>query len=138
MAATPIASDWATTTLHKRRYGRTAAAAPRPRDPRSEVSVPRAAAGDGGATAAAHRRLDGETERFVLPHVSASVAQRIRTARCAKRMTQLELATAVSEQAGVIRDCENGKAPLTQATTAVIRKMERVLGTRLRDPPLLR
>ncbi|KAJ4700688.1 putative Multiprotein-bridging factor [Melia azedarach] len=73
--------------------------------------------------------LDEATEPGSLDRVSVEVRQAIQKARLEKKMSQAELAKQINERPRVAQDYENGKAIPNQA---VLAKMERVLGVKLR------
>lgn len=75
------------------------------------------------------RKLDEETEPAALEKVSTEVRQAIQKARLEKKMSQSELAKLINEQPKVVQEYENGKAVPNQA---VLAKMEKVLGVKLR------
>ncbi|XVE54297.1 hypothetical protein DITRI_Ditri03aG0069500 [Diplodiscus trichospermus] len=75
------------------------------------------------------RKLDEGTEPAALDRVSTNVKQAIQKARLEKKMSQAELAKQINEQPKVVQEYENGKAVSNQA---VLGKMERVLGVKLR------
>lgn len=65
----------------------------------------------------------------VIKTVDLSFGKRLQQARCDKNMTQKELAQKLNEKTQVIQLYETGKAAPNHA---LISKMERVLGTKLR------
>lgn len=73
--------------------------------------------------------MDEETEPAALEKVSTEVRQAIQKARLEKKMSQSELAKLINEQPKVVQEYENGKAVPNQA---VLAKMEKVLGVKLR------
>ncbi|KAJ7973883.1 putative Multiprotein-bridging factor [Quillaja saponaria] len=75
------------------------------------------------------RKLDEGTEPGCLDRVSTDVRQAIQKARLDKKMSQAELAKQINERPQVVQEYENGKAVPNQA---VLAKMERVLGVKLR------
>lgn len=75
------------------------------------------------------RKLDEAAEPASLDRVSAEVRQAIQKARIEKKMSQAELAKQINERPQVVQEYENGKAVPNQA---VLAKMERVLGVKLR------
>ncbi|KAA8523101.1 hypothetical protein F0562_009524 [Nyssa sinensis] len=75
------------------------------------------------------RKLDEAAEPAALDRVSAEVRQAIQKARIEKKMSQSELAKQINERPQVVQEYENGKAVPNQA---VLAKMERVLGVKLR------
>lgn len=62
--------------------------------------------------------------------VDKNIARGIQKARMAKQMTQKELAHAIAEKATVVNQYESGKAI---PNPAIINKLERALGTQLRE-----
>ncbi|KAF2303905.1 hypothetical protein GH714_024355 [Hevea brasiliensis] len=81
------------------------------------------------ATVVNARKLDEETEPAALEKASTEVRQAIQKARLEKKMSQSELAKLINEQPKVVQEYENGKAVPNQA---VLAKMEKVLGVKLR------
>ncbi|KAL5572683.1 hypothetical protein UlMin_022280 [Ulmus minor] len=75
------------------------------------------------------KKLDEGTEPAALDRVPAEVRQVIQKARLEKKMSQAELAKQINEKPQVVQEYENGKAVMNQA---VLAKMERVLGVKLR------
>ncbi|KAF2304881.1 hypothetical protein GH714_039253 [Hevea brasiliensis] len=75
------------------------------------------------------RKLDEGTEPATLEKLSVEVRQAIQKARLEKKMSQSELAKLINEQPKVVQEYENGKAVPNQA---VLAKMEKVLGVKLR------
>ncbi|GAV79506.1 HTH_3 domain-containing protein/MBF1 domain-containing protein [Cephalotus follicularis] len=75
------------------------------------------------------RKLDEAAEPAALDRVSPDVRQAIQKARLEKKMSQVELAKQINERPQVVQEYENGKAVPSQA---VLSKMERVLGVKLR------
>ncbi|KAJ9688471.1 hypothetical protein PVL29_014236 [Vitis rotundifolia] len=75
------------------------------------------------------RKLDEGTEPAALDRVSVDVKQLIQKARLEKKMSQAELAKLINERPQVVQEYENGKAVPNQA---VLAKMEKVLGVKLR------
>lgn len=75
------------------------------------------------------RKLDELTEPAALEKVPGEVRHKIQKARLDKKMSQAELAKQINEQPKVVQEYENGKAVPNQA---VLAKMERVLGVKLR------
>ncbi|XP_054793831.1 multiprotein-bridging factor 1c-like [Prosopis cineraria] len=75
------------------------------------------------------RKLDEETEPAALEKVRAEVRTAIQKARLEKKMSQVDLAKQINERPQVVQEYENGKAVPNQA---VLAKMERVLGVKLR------
>ena len=76
-------------------------------------------------------KIDKEEERFVIPKVSLSVANRISQARCEKKLTRKEMALKLSLPVKIIQDYENG---LAIPNAFILNKIESVLGVRVRDP----
>ncbi|GMY35997.1 multiprotein-bridging factor 1c [Fagus crenata] len=75
------------------------------------------------------RKLDEAAEPAALDRVSTEVKQAIQKARLGKKMSQADLAKQINERPQVVQEYENGKAVPTQA---VLAKMEKVLGVKLR------
>ncbi|KAK7271286.1 hypothetical protein RJT34_27061 [Clitoria ternatea] len=75
------------------------------------------------------RKLDEGTEPATLERVAGEVRHAIQKARVEKKMSQAELAKQINERTQVVQEYENGKAVPNQA---VLAKMERVLGVKLR------
>lgn len=75
------------------------------------------------------RKLDEGTEPAALEKVPTEVRHAIQKARLEKKMSQAELAKQINERPQVVQEYENGKAVPNQA---VLAKMERVLGVKLR------
>ncbi|GLU09845.1 hypothetical protein SLE2022_266840 [Rubroshorea leprosula] len=75
------------------------------------------------------RKLDEAAEPAALDKISTEVKQAIQKARLQKKMSQADLAKQINEQPKVVQEYENGKAVPNQA---VLAKMERVLGVKLR------
>ncbi|KAL7408872.1 multi protein-bridging factor 1 [Mrakia frigida] len=84
--------------------------------------------------------LDRDDEAKPPAHVNPSVGVAMAKARMeaktaeGKSMTQKELATKVNERPGVIQEYESGKAV---PNPALLAKLERVLGVKLRGDPKL-
>ncbi|XP_059636185.1 multiprotein-bridging factor 1c-like [Cornus florida] len=81
------------------------------------------------ATAVNARKLDEAGEPTALEKVSVEVRHAIQKARIEKKMSQAELAKQINERPPVVQEYENGKSVPNQA---VLAKMERVLGVKLR------
>ena len=84
---------------------------------------------------AATRRMneiDNNTECFEVERSGMDLANRIKTLRSQKEMTQKELAQRASVKVDVIRDYENGKAI---PDGKLISRLEQILGGPLRDKP---
>jgi putative transcription factor len=75
------------------------------------------------------RKLDEAGEPASLDRVSSNVRQAIQKARLEKKMSQADLAKQINERSQVVQEYENGKAVPNQA---VLAKMEKVLGVKLR------
>ena len=75
------------------------------------------------------RKLADAEEAQKLPTVSLDLRKRIQQARMEKKLTQKELAHRINEKHTVVQAYENGKAV---PSTAVLAKMERALGVKLR------
>ena len=84
--------------------------------------------------AAARRMMaiENETEDFTIERTSVTVANRIKTLRAQKEMTQKDLAQRANVKLDVIRDLENGKA---QPDNRVLARLEQILGGQIRDRP---
>jgi len=82
-----------------------------------------------GGPAVNVRKLDEGTEPAALERVAGEVRHAIQKARLEKKMSQAELAKQINERTQVVQEYENGKAVPNQA---VLAKMERVLGVKLR------
>ena len=76
-------------------------------------------------------KLDQESEDFSLPTVAPTVSKTIQQARQALGLTQKDLATKINEKPQVVGDYESGRAGVVP-NQAVLGKMERVLGVKLR------
>ncbi|OSX69061.1 hypothetical protein BU14_1910s0001 [Porphyra umbilicalis] len=75
-------------------------------------------------------KLDAETDVLAHATVSMSLSKSIQKARVDKKWSQAQLAQAINEKPAVINQYEAGKAlPNSQ----IISKMERALGTKLRQ-----
>ncbi|KAM7509493.1 hypothetical protein LguiA_019946 [Lonicera macranthoides] len=83
----------------------------------------------GPATALNARKLDEAAEPAALERVGTDVRQAIQKARMEKKMSQADLAKQINERTQVVQEYESGKAVPNQA---VLGKMERVLGVKLR------
>ncbi|CAK9147249.1 unnamed protein product [Ilex paraguariensis] len=132
-----ITQDWDTVVLHKSK--------PKTQDLRDPKAVNQALRSgaqvqtvkkfDAGSnkrtpsTAVNARKLDEAGEPAALDRVSAEVRQAIQKARIEKKLSQAELAKQINERPQVVQEYENGKAVPNQA---VLAKMERVLGVKLR------
>lgn len=75
------------------------------------------------------RKLDEQTEPEGFEKVGLEVRSAIQKARLGKKMSQVELGKLINERAQVVQEYESGKAVPNQA---VLAKMERVLGVKLR------
>ncbi|KAJ1691208.1 hypothetical protein LUZ63_015363 [Rhynchospora breviuscula] len=75
------------------------------------------------------RKLDETTEPAAFERVGTEVRAAIQKARLEKKMSQAELAKQINERVQVVQEYESGKAVPNQA---VLAKMERVLGVKLR------
>lgn len=86
----------------------------------------------GKSTAAAvinTKKLEEETEPSAIDRVRTEVRVTIQKARLEKKMSQADLAKQINERTQVVQEYENGKAVPNQA---VLAKMEKVLGVKLR------
>ncbi|KAK1437536.1 hypothetical protein QVD17_03330 [Tagetes erecta] len=135
--AGPLSQDWEPVVLHKSKPKATVL-----RDAKSVNQAIRAGAQiqtvkkfDGGmnkkapATAVYARKLDEAEQPAAIDRVSPEVRQLIQKARIEKKLSQAELAKQINERPQVVQEYENGKAVPNQA---VLAKMERVLGVKLR------
>lgn len=83
--------------------------------------------------------LDEDHETLEVPlvlsidgiQISLSFGKRLMQARNAKGITQKDLAQMINEKSGVINEYENGRAV---PNPNIINKLEKALGTKLRDP----
>lgn len=99
------------------------------------MSVHQAPRPSGTRPDAAARRMmavENETEDFTIERTSISVANKIKTLRAQKGLSQKDLAARASVKPDVIRDLENGKA---QPDQKLIIKLEQILGGQIRDKP---
>ncbi|XP_050218037.1 multiprotein-bridging factor 1c [Mercurialis annua] len=133
-----ITQDWNPVVLHKSKPKATDL-----RDPKAVNQALRSGApvqtikkSDGGlnkksasAPVVNVRKLDEVSEPAAFDRVSTEVRLAIQKARLGKKMSQAELAKLINEQPKVVQEYENGKAVPNQA---VLGKMEKVLGVRLR------
>ncbi|XP_031488416.1 multiprotein-bridging factor 1c [Nymphaea colorata] len=135
-----ISQDWEPVVLHK-----TKPKSGDLRDPKAVNAALRAGAQvqavkkfDGGSnkkgSASAQpvvnaRKLDEAEEPAAFERVPADLRLAIQKARVEKKMSQAELAKQINERAQVVNEYESGKAIPNQA---VLAKMERVLGVKLR------
>ena len=81
-------------------------------------------------TAISTKKLDNEEDTFILPKVSLSMGKRIAQIRNEKKMTQKDLANAMCVPIKIIQDYEASKAIPNHV---IINKMEKILGSKLRD-----
>ncbi|EOA31528.1 hypothetical protein CARUB_v10014716mg [Capsella rubella] len=135
-----VTQDWEPVVLHKSK--------PKSqdlRDPkavnaalRSGVAVQTVKKFDGGSNkkgkstavpAINAKKLEEETEPAAMDRVKAEVRLMIQKARLEKKISQADLAKQINERTQVVQEYENGKAVLNQA---VLAKMEKVLGVKLR------
>ncbi|XP_057494390.1 multiprotein-bridging factor 1c [Actinidia eriantha] len=75
-------------------------------------------------TVVSSRKLDEAEEPAALGRVATEVRLAIQKARSERKMSQAELAKQISESTRLVQEYENGKA--------VLAKMEKVLGVKLR------
>ena len=132
----PISQDWEPVVINKRR-GKTSEL----RDPKAVNQAIRAGAtvetvkkhdagsNKRGSPALNARKLDEQTEPAALDRISTEIRFAIQKARLAKKMSQTDLAKAISERPQVVQEYESGKAVPNQI---VLSKMERVLEVKLR------
>ena len=71
------------------------------------------------------KKLEDSTEEFKHTTVSASLSKAIAQARCAKKMTQAQLATAINERPQIVQEYEAGKAI---PNPAILNKLDKALG----------
>nr|AAL32037.2 ethylene-responsive transciptional coactivator-like protein [Retama raetam] len=132
-----ITQDWETVVLHKSK--------PKAQDLRNPKAISQALragaevqtikkfdAGSNEKTAGPvvyARKLDEAAEPAALERVAGEVRHAIQKARLEKKMSQAEVAKQINERPQVVQEYENGKAVPNQA---VLAKMERVLGVKLR------
>ena len=76
------------------------------------------------------KKVEKEEETFKHATVSLSMSKRIAQERCEKKMTQKDLANALSLPFKIIQDYEAGKAIPNHI---VLNKIEKALGVRVRD-----
>ena len=128
--------DWDTVVVRKKhKKPRSAAAQNEMRRAGAEVeSVRKYNAGTNKHTKTTlnTRKLDEEMEETKHATVSLSLSRAIQQGRQAKGMTQKQLAQKINEKATVVAQYEQGKAI---PNNAIIRKMERALGTKLPRAP---
>ncbi|KAI3754262.1 hypothetical protein L1987_54041 [Smallanthus sonchifolius] len=135
--AGPMSQDWEPVVLHKSKPKAQVL-----RDAKAVNQALRAGAQvqtvkkfDGGtnkkapATAVYARKLDEAEQPAALDRVAPEVRQLIQKARIDKKLSQSDLAKQINERPQVVQEYENGKAVPNQA---VLAKMERVLGVKLR------
>ncbi|XP_010532849.1 PREDICTED: multiprotein-bridging factor 1c [Tarenaya hassleriana] len=136
-----VAQDWEPVVLHKSKQK-----AQDLRDPKAVNAALRSGAAvltvkksDRGSNrkgssavatpAVSARKLEEAEEPAALEKVRGEVRLAIQKARLEKKMSQAELAKQINERPQVVQEYENGKAVPNQA---VLAKMERVLGVKLR------
>lgn len=73
------------------------------------------------------KKVTDEDEVKKIPTVGINIGKQIQAARCAKKMSQKELANKMNMQPTIVQQHENGKAIRNNALLA---KFERVLGTK--------
>ena len=78
-----------------------------------------------------YQKMNDSSEAYHHNTVSSSLKTTIVAARIAKKMSQMQLATAINERVQVVQEYENGKAIPKQY---ILSKMSRVLGVRLKTP----
>jgi ribosome-binding protein aMBF1 (putative translation factor) len=76
------------------------------------------------------KKIENETETFKLPSVSKTMAKKIATARCLKKMSQKDLAMKLNLPFKIIKDYESG---IAIPNHLIINKIEAILETRVRD-----
>jgi putative transcription factor len=100
--------------------------------PGATTCAPPAHKGRPDGQARKQSEIENETECFEVPTTGMSFAARLKAVRSQKEMTQKDLAQRASVKIDIIRDYENGKG---QPDGKVIRRLEQILGTSLRDNP---
>lgn len=132
-----MSQDWEPVVLHKSRPKSQVLRDPKAVNQalRSGAQVQTVKKFDGGsnkkppATAVYARKLDEAAEPAAIDRVAPEVRQLIQKARIDKKISQADLAKQINERPQVVQEYENGKAVPNQA---VLAKMERVLGVKLR------
>ena len=76
------------------------------------------------------RKIEKEEDTFIHKTVGSDVAKRIAQARCEKKLTQKQLANALSLPESIIKEFETGKAIYN---AVVLNKIEKYLGKRVRN-----
>jgi len=76
------------------------------------------------------RKLDSEEETFKHQTIGLSTGKKIAQARCDKKLTQKQLANALSLHESIIKDFENGKAIYN---AIIMNKLEKILEKRFRE-----
>ena len=76
--------------------------------------------------------IDNNTECCTVERTGMDLANRMKTLRSQKEMTQKEVAQRANVKVDVIRDYENGKAI---PDARLISRLEQILGGQLRDRP---
>lgn len=74
--------------------------------------------------------IDNNTECFTIERTGMDIANRIKTLRAQKEMTQKEVAQRMSVKVDIIRDYENGKAI---PDSRIINRLEQILGGTIRE-----
>jgi putative transcription factor len=74
--------------------------------------------------------IENETERFQVETTDISFANRLKTLRAQKEMSQKDLAQRASVKINIIQDYENGKG---MPDGKLIARLEQILGGPLRD-----
>lgn len=77
-------------------------------------------------------QIENNTETFDVPRVDVSIANRLKTLRSQKEMSQKDLAQRANVKIDVIRDYENGKAI---PDNKLIKKFEQILGGTIKEKP---
>lgn len=75
------------------------------------------------------KKINDEDEPKKLPTVGIVVGKQIAQARCAKKLSQKELAAKINMLPNVVQQYENGKA---LRNNSLLAKFERVLGVKLK------
>lgn len=76
------------------------------------------------------KKIENEEETFKLNTIGTKFGNRIAQARCEKKLTQKQLANALSLPESTIKNYENGKAIYN---AVIVNKIEKILDKRLRE-----
>ncbi|KAJ1458228.1 hypothetical protein M885DRAFT_513300 [Pelagophyceae sp. CCMP2097] len=86
----------------------------------------------GTSAGAGARKIEDETETFVVQKAGLGFAKALMQARMALKMTQKDLGTKVNEKPQIVQEYESGKAV---PNPSIILKFEKALGVKLPRPP---